>query len=56
MLKSALNGHEITTVSNTSPETYGKFFVQTCGAATITNCPICNTPIRGFIMLKVYFH
>ncbi|NRY58845.1 hypothetical protein DE169_004073 [Clostridium acetobutylicum] len=41
-----LNGHEITTSANTSPELMENFCSK-CGAATITNCPICNTPIRG---------
>jgi hypothetical protein len=41
-----LNGHTITRRANSSPQFLQKF-CDKCGEATITNCPNCNTPIRG---------
>lgn len=42
-----LNGHEITTSADSSPE-LTENFCSKCGAATITKCPNCNAPIRGY--------
>jgi len=41
-----LNGHTITRRASSSPQVLQKF-CDKCGEATITNCPNCNTPIRG---------
>ena len=41
------NGHVITESSVSSPQLTQKF-CDKCGASTITNCPNCNTPIRGY--------
>lgn len=41
-----LNGHVVNMYSQTYPQ-YNEAFCARCGAETITNCPICNEPIRG---------
>ncbi|MEX0975052.1 MAG: DUF2321 domain-containing protein [Bacillota bacterium] len=41
-----LNGHVITDRYDSSPE-FRRKFCPKCGAATITACPSCNTPIQG---------
>jgi hypothetical protein len=41
-----LNGHTITRHANSSPQFLQKH-CDKCGEATITNCPDCDTPIRG---------
>ena len=41
-----INGHVINSMSKSHPE-HNKKFCDKCGAPTITNCPKCNTPIRG---------
>ncbi len=40
------NGHMITSMFISSPQ-FRKNFCDKCGAATITNCQSCNSPIRG---------
>src|SRR6266851_5508862 len=42
-----LNGHVISQFAVSQPQGSQKF-CQSCGAATITNCQNCNTPIRGY--------
>lgn len=42
-----LNGHLITQYSKTSPQHMEEFCAK-CGQRTITTCPACNEPIRGF--------
>jgi hypothetical protein len=50
-----LNGHVITGGMESNPETTQKFCSQ-CGQSTISNCPHCKTPIRGFyIVPDVHF-
>lgn len=44
-----LNGHMVNSTAVSSPE-FNEKFCQKCGAETITKCPFCTTPIRG------YFH
>ena len=41
------NGHIITSRFASRPESRKKF-CDKCGAATITNCQNCNSPIRGY--------
>lgn len=41
------NGHSITSDIEGSPELASKY-CGTCGAETITECPECSTPIRGY--------
>ena len=41
-----INGHVINSMSISHPE-HNKKFCDKCGALTITNCPKCNTPIKG---------
>jgi len=41
------NGHEITSMAVSHPE-YRKRRCTSCGAATITECPKCGTPIQGY--------
>lgn len=41
-----LNGHVITDRYDSNPE-FRRNFCPDCGAATITACPECNTPIQG---------
>jgi len=41
-----LKGHSITAFNDTS-SARRKQFCDECGAATVTNCPACNSPIRG---------
>lgn len=40
------NGHCIT-ASLVNHSEFGQQFCSKCGAATISNCPDCNVPIRG---------
>ncbi|MCX6224778.1 MAG: DUF2321 domain-containing protein [Bacteroidia bacterium] len=40
------NGHVANSTTQNMPE-FNEKFCATCGAATITNCPACNAPIRG---------
>jgi hypothetical protein len=40
------NGHVTNNYTQESPE-FNQKFCQSCGTATITNCPNCNSPIRG---------
>lgn len=42
-----LNGHLITSMASSSPQ-FRKKFCDECGEKTITNCPSCNSPIKGF--------
>jgi len=42
-----LNGHVISEFAVSQPQGNQKF-CQSCGAATITECQSCRTPIRGF--------
>ena len=42
-----LNGHMINSSSVESPQ-FSKDFCTTCGKSTITQCPNCKTPIRGY--------
>jgi hypothetical protein len=42
------NGHQITDRFNSSSE-QRKNFCSYCGAKTITACPECNHPIKGYI-------
>jgi hypothetical protein len=42
-----INGHIINSMSKSHPE-HNKKFCDKCGAQTITNCPNCNAPIRGY--------
>lgn len=42
-----LNGHVINTMSSSSPQSNQKHCDE-CGAQTITACPDCNIPIRGY--------
>ena len=41
-----LNGHVINASVKEYPQ-FNKKFCDKCGAATITNCPICNAEIQG---------
>ena len=41
------NGHVSTTSADTMPELRETFCSQ-CGEATLTACPSCKTPLRGF--------
>jgi len=41
-----INGHIINSMARSHPE-HKKKFCDKCGAPTITNCPKCNTPIKG---------
>ncbi|KKL46225.1 hypothetical protein LCGC14_2347670 [marine sediment metagenome] len=40
------NGHVVNDMAATYPD-YNQEFCETCGEATITACPQCNSPIRG---------
>jgi hypothetical protein len=42
-----LNGHIINIMAKSHPEDNQKF-CQKCGAKTITTCPHCGAPIRGY--------
>lgn len=42
-----LNGHIITTTAIDTPEEQQNF-CQQCGAKTISDCPNCSEPIRGY--------
>lgn len=42
-----VHGHMITSQLQTKPELAEKF-CRTCGAGTISRCPECQTPIRGY--------
>jgi len=42
-----LNGHTTTDCINLAPEQMSSF-CEKCGAPTITQCPTCNHPIRGY--------
>lgn len=44
-----LNGHDITASAGQFPEHREKHCSQ-CGAATITECPSCNSSIRGHLL------
>ena len=45
------NGHVANTCSVDYPEFNQKFY-EKCGAATITQCPDCQTPIRGYYRMS----
>lgn len=45
-----LNGHAIT--SDVSNADFMEKFCSQCGEPTITNCPGCNTPIRGIYEME----
>src|SRR3990172_9476072 len=40
------NGHVANSTTRNMPE-FNQKFCEKCGSATITNCPECNSPIRG---------
>jgi hypothetical protein len=40
------NGHLANSSSKNLPQ-FNQKFCERCGSATITNCPDCNSPIRG---------
>ena len=40
------NGHVANSSSQNLPE-FNQKFCERCGSVTITNCPDCNSPIRG---------
>lgn len=42
-----LNGHVINTMAVSSPQSNQKYCAD-CGAQTVTTCPDCNSPIRGY--------
>lgn len=42
-----LNGHVVNSMALSSPQSNQKHCDE-CGAQTITTCPECNTPIRGY--------
>jgi hypothetical protein len=42
-----LNGHKINSSSRRLPE-FNQTFCDKCGGKTITECPSCATPIRGY--------
>jgi hypothetical protein len=42
-----LNGHVINTMAASSPQSNQKYCAE-CGAQTITVCPECNSPLRGY--------
>ena len=48
------NGHVITAYFSSSPE-HGKKFCDKCGAATLSQCPQCSTPIQGEYHGEVIF-
>ena len=46
-----LNGHQITDSFNSSPSSRRKF-CPTCGEGTISACPQCIAPIRGYYLVE----
>ncbi len=46
VMQVCINGHKITEVLRSSPE-FGKQHCSKCGAATISQCPTCQTEIQG---------
>ncbi len=42
-----LNGHEVNSMAASHPQSNQNYCAQ-CGAKTITACPGCNTPVRGY--------
>lgn len=42
-----LNGHMVNDRAAGSPQ-HNEAFCERCGQATITNCPSCDTPMRGY--------
>lgn len=42
-----LTGHVISTMAASSTQSHQKYCAE-CGAQTITACPDCNSPIRGY--------
>jgi len=42
-----LNGHVMNEMVKSSPQ-HNQKFCDKCGSVTITECPHCNTPIRGY--------
>lgn len=49
-----LNGHIITTTVKLNPEKLQNF-CEKCGAKTITECPHCVAPIRGYYHMPATF-
>src|SRR5690348_2780304 len=49
-----MNGHVITSGIEISPEMRANF-CATCGSATISACPSCQTPIRGVYHVPGFF-
>jgi hypothetical protein len=47
IMQVCMNGHQITTGAHSHPQ-HRQPFCSECGAETITQCPECNTDIRGF--------
>jgi hypothetical protein len=47
VMQVCLNGHRITSSANQFPQ-YREAFCSSCGAATVTKCSDCSTPIRGY--------
>lgn len=46
-----LNGHPINTMAASYPESNMKF-CDRCGASTITACPDCKAPIKGYYHVR----
>jgi hypothetical protein len=46
VMQVCLNGHKITGILKSAPE-FGKKYCSDCGAAAISQCPKCETEIRG---------
>lgn len=49
------NGHVITNYATSQP-TSTQNHCHECGAKTITACPTCNTPMRGYRHISGVFH
>jgi len=47
-----LNGHVANSSFTRSPQ-FNQDFCESCGSATITSCPECNSPIRGYYSGRV---
>jgi len=46
-----LNGHVINNQAREYRE-HNKKFCPSCGSSTITTCPFCNTPIKGYYSVQ----
>jgi hypothetical protein len=42
-----MNGHMVNSRAASSPQ-HNEAFCEKCGRPTITTCPTCNTPLRGY--------